>query len=247
MTVTRPKGTTLTSDTSTTFVLVPGAWQGGWSWRPVARRLRAAGHDVVTFDLPGLADGDRRTGLHLSDTVDRVADEIERRDLRDVTLVGHSWGGYPITGAAHRVPDRLAKVVYFNAFVPARGVPFADENEAYAALLRAAIDASPDGSVSVAFEQVPVLVPDLPEAAQRLFHELLVPQPGAYFLEALDVDDVTTLGVPVAYILSENDLALARPGKELAARIGLTPLMVPGGHQAMLTHPDEVAEALPTC
>jgi pimeloyl-ACP methyl ester carboxylesterase len=235
------------SDTSTTFVLVPGAWQGGWSWQAVARRLRAAGHDAVTLTLPGLADGDPRASLHLSDAVDHVAGEIERRDLRNVVLVGHSWGGYPITGAAHRVAHRLAKIVYFNAFVPARGVPLIDENQDYAAILRAAIDASPDGSVSVTFEQVPILVPELPEAAQRLFHELLVPHPGAYFLQALDVDDVTTLGLPVAYVLSENDLALARPGDELAARIRLTPLMVPGGHESMLTRPDEVTEALITC
>ncbi|MEV4359561.1 alpha/beta hydrolase [Nonomuraea sp. NPDC049625] len=235
------------SDISTTFVLVPGAWQGGWSWQPVAQRLRAAGHAAVTITLPGLAGGDSRSGLHLSDAVDHVVGEIEQRDLSDVVLVGHSWGGYPITGAAHRVARRLAKIVYFNAFVPARGVPFVDENQDYAAILRAAIDASPDGSVSVTFEQVPMLVPELPEAAQRLFHELLVPQPGAYFLQALDVDDVTTLGLPAAYVLSENDLALARPGDELAARIGLTPLMVPGGHQSMLTHPDEVAEALLKC
>ncbi|MFI7613434.1 alpha/beta fold hydrolase [Nonomuraea terrae] len=235
------------SDTSTTFVLVPGAWQGGWSWQAVARRLRIAGHDAVTLTLPGLADGDPHTDLRLSDAVNYVAGEIERRDLRDVVLVGHSWGGYPITGAAHRIAHRLAAIVYFNALVPARGVPLIDENPDYAAILRAAIDSSPDGSVSVTFEQVPMLVPELPEAAQRLFHELLVPQPGAYFLQALDVDDVTTLGLPVAYVLSENDRALARPGDELAARIGLTPLMVPGGHQSMLTHPDEVTEALLKC
>ncbi|MEV4175390.1 alpha/beta hydrolase [Nonomuraea sp. NPDC049709] len=235
------------SDTSTTFVLVPGAWQGGWSWQAVARRLRTAGHDAVTLTLPGLADGDPRTGLRLSDAVNYVAGEIERRDLRDVVLVGHSWGGYPITGAAHRIAHRLAAIVYFNALVPARGVPLIDENPDYAAILRAAIDSSPDGSVSVTFEQVPMLVPELPEAAQRLFHELLVPQPGAYFLQALDVDDVTTLGLPAAYVLSENDRALARPGDELAARIGLTPLMVPGGHQSMLTYPDEVTEALLKC
>jgi pimeloyl-ACP methyl ester carboxylesterase len=230
-----------------TYVLVPGAWQGGWAWQPVARRLRAAGHDAVTVTLPGLADGDVQTGLHLADTVDRVVDEIERRDLRDVVLVGHSWGGYPITGAAHRITDRLAKVIYFNAFVPARGVPFVDENQDYAAILRAAIDAAPDGTIAVPFEQVSVLVPELPEAAQRLFHELLVPHPGAYFLEALHVDDVTTLNVPSAYVLSENDLALARPGEELAGRIGLTPQLVPGGHQSMLTYPDEVTEALLKC
>ncbi|WP_236705342.1 alpha/beta fold hydrolase, partial [Frankia sp. ACN1ag] len=88
---------------SSTFVLVPGAWQGGWSWQPVARRLRAAGHPAVTLTPPGLADGDSRIGLRLSDAVTHVVREIEERGLDDVTLVGHSWGGYPITGAAHRV------------------------------------------------------------------------------------------------------------------------------------------------
>jgi pimeloyl-ACP methyl ester carboxylesterase len=60
----------------------------------------------------------------------------------------------------------------------------------------------------------------------------------------LHVGDVTTLGVPAGYILSEDDQALARPGTEFAARIGLTPVMVPGGHDSMLSRPDEVAEAL---
>jgi hypothetical protein len=73
-----------------------------------------------------------------------------------------------------------------------------------------------------------------------------VPQPGGYFLDPLDVDDVTTLGVPAGYVLSEDDRALARPGAEFASRIGLTPVLVSGGHESMLTRPDEVAKALLT-
>jgi hypothetical protein len=76
--------------------------------------------------------------------------------------------------------------------------------------------------------------------------ELLVRQPGGYFLDPLDVDDVTTLGVSAEYILSEDDRVLARPGAEFASRIGLTSVLVPGGHESMLTRPDEVAEALLT-
>jgi hypothetical protein len=123
-------------------------------------------------------------------------------------------------------------------------VPLIDENEAYAQMLHAAMDASPDGSVAVTLDQVPLLLPGSHEAVQQLFFDMLVPQPGAYFTEAIDVDDVTASSVPAAYVLSVNDLGLARPGIELAARIGLTPLMVPGGHESMITHPDEVAEAL---
>ena len=229
---------------SPTFVLVPGAWQGGWAWQPVARRLREAGHAAVTITLPGLADGDERAGLRLSDAVGHVVAEVSRRDLNEVVLVGQSWGGYVITGAAHELAGRLAKVIYYNAVVPARGTAMVDENAEYAALTRAAIEASPDGTISVLREQVPIFLPEADKQAQDLFFELLLPQPGGYFTDPLDVGDVTTLGVSAGYVLSEDDRALARPGTEFAARIGLTPLMVPGGHESMLTRPDEVTAAL---
>jgi len=116
------------TSTSPVFVLVPGAWHGGWAWQPVARRLREVGCAAVTITLPGLADGDERGGLRLSAAVDHVVAEAGRRDLSEVVLVGHSWGGYVITGAAHRIAGRLAKVVYYNAVVPARGTAMVDEN-----------------------------------------------------------------------------------------------------------------------
>jgi pimeloyl-ACP methyl ester carboxylesterase len=227
-----------------TFVLVPGAWEGGWAWQPVARRLREAGRAAVTITLPGLGDGDERVGLRLSDAVDHLVAEVGRRDLSDVVLVGHSWGGYVITAAAHQLAGRLAKVIYYNAVVPARGTAMVDENAEYAAIMRAAIEASPDDTISVVREQVPMLMPEADEQAQDLLFELLVPQPGGYFLDPIDVGDVTTLGVAAGYVLSEDDQALARPGTEFAARIGLTPVMVPGGHLSMLTSPDEVTKAL---
>jgi pimeloyl-ACP methyl ester carboxylesterase len=238
------KGITVMTLTSPAFVLVPGAWHGGWAWQPVARRLREAGRAAVTITLPGLADGDERAGLRLSDAVDHVVAEVSRRDLSEVVLVGHSWGGYVTTGAAHQLAGRLAKVIYYNAVVPARGTAMVDENPEYAAMIRAAIEASPDGTISVAREQVPMFLPEADTQAQDLFFELLVPQPGGYFLDPIDVGDVTTLGVPTGYVLSEDDRALARPGTEFAARIGLTPLMVSGGHDSMLTRPDEVTKAL---
>ena len=236
----------MTLTMSPTFVLVPGAWQGGWAWQPVARRLREAGYAAVTVTLPGLADGDDRAGLRLSDAIDCVVAEVERRDLAEVVLVGQSWGGYVITGAAHALIGRLAKVIYYNAVVPARGAAMVDENAEYAALTRAAIAASRDGTIGLVRGQVPMLMPEADEQARDLFFELLVPQPGGYFLDPLEVDDVTTLGVPAGYVLSEDDRALARPGAEFASRIGLTPVLVSGGHESMLTRPDEVARALLT-
>ena len=73
---------------------------------------------------------------------------------------------------------------------------------------------------------------------------MLTPTPLGFVLEAVDVDPVTTAGIPAAYVLAEDDRALVKPGREFAARIGLEPTMVPGSHEAMITHPDEVARAV---
>jgi pimeloyl-ACP methyl ester carboxylesterase len=231
-----------------TFVLIPGAWHGAWAWRPVARRLRVAGHQAVTLTMPGLADGDDPTGLRLQDAVDRVVTEVERRDLADVTLVAHSWGGYPMTGAAHRLVSRLSKVIYYNAYVPARGKSTFDEfPPEQAELMRKLVESSPTGVLDPSLEFVQLLLmPGESEQAQRLLLDLLVPQPGKYGEDALDVPEVGTLGVPVAYVLSEDDRALGPPdaGAKFAARLGVEPIMVPGSHESLLTHPDEVAQAL---
>ncbi|MBV8832760.1 MAG: alpha/beta hydrolase [Acidobacteriaceae bacterium] len=102
------------SNTAQTFVLVPGAWLGSWSWQPVARLLAARGYQVLALTLPGLSYDGSAAGLGLADAIDYVVNEVQRRDLADVILVGHSWGGYPVTGAAHRVADRVSKVIYFS-------------------------------------------------------------------------------------------------------------------------------------
>ena len=233
---------------TTTFVLIPGAWHGGWAWHPVAQRLHAAGHRAIALTLPGMAVGDDQTGLRLEDAVAYLVAEIERRDLSDVVLVGHSWGGLPITAAAHRLPGRISKVVYYSAMVPVQGASANDDNPPEnAAYVRAAVEASPTGVVSIPFEIFrQVLIQDQPEAVQRLVHDLLVPQPGGYMLDPVDVPSVTTLGIPVAYLMAEDDRALARPGTEFAARIGQEPILVPGPHESLLTHPDELAKALLT-
>jgi len=121
-----------------------------------------------------------------------------------------------------------------------------DENlPANAAYVRHAIDNSPDGTIPIPFEVFQqIFIQDQPEPVQRLIYDLLTPQPGGYMLDALDVAEVTTISIPAAYILAEDDRALASPGAEFAARIGVTPILVPGTHESLLTHPDQLAEAL---
>jgi pimeloyl-ACP methyl ester carboxylesterase len=234
------------SKSSSTYVLIPGAWHGGWSWRPAAERLRAAGQRAICLTLPGLGDGDDPVGVGLEDAVDYVVSEVESLGLTDVTLVGHSWAGYPLAGAAHRLSGKVSKVVYYAAQVPVRGRSLVEDNPPEAAaMLRGLIDASPTRAISPTLQFVQgIFMQDVDEGTQRLVADLLTPQPGAYFLDALDVPTVAELGIPALYVLGEDDRALPRPGAEFAARLGLEPVMVPGTHEGLLTHPDEVAQAI---
>lgn len=231
---------------STTYVLIPGAWHGGWAWRPVAERLRAAGHPAVCLTLPGLGDGDDPSGVTLQDAVDHVVSEVERRDLGDVTFVAHSWGGYPVAGAASRLLGRVSRVVYFGAQIPVRGRSTVDDSPPEAAaMLRAMIDASPSRAIQPTLQFVQeIFMQGADAGTQQLVADLLTPQAGSYFLDALDVPSVTELGIPALYLLGRDDHALPRPGAEFAARLGLEPVMVPGTHEGMLTHPADLARAI---
>jgi pimeloyl-ACP methyl ester carboxylesterase len=109
-------------------VLVHGAWCGGWYWEEVAARLRLVGVRVHVPTLTGLAEraAEATDRTDLTTHVDEIAALLRDRDLRDVVLVGHSYGGAVITGVAHRGLGRIAELVYFDAFVPRDGESLAD-------------------------------------------------------------------------------------------------------------------------
>jgi pimeloyl-ACP methyl ester carboxylesterase len=184
--------------------------------------------------------------LRLADAVAYLVAEVEGRDLTDVVLVGHSWGGIPIAGAARRLGRRLRGIAMVSAFVPRSGESMTEAmGPQVGEYVRATIEASPEHTISVDFAAFrESLMQDEPENLQRLIHELLVPQPGGYMLDSLDVVDLAGLDVPMTYLLAERDQALAAPGAELAGRLGIEPVLVPGTHEAIITHADDVAKAL---
>jgi pimeloyl-ACP methyl ester carboxylesterase len=236
---------------SETFVLISGACHGGWTWRLVAEHLRAAGHRVLAPDLPGLSDGDDPRRHSLADVCDFIVDLVERNDLRDVTLVGHSWGGYPLTGAAPRLASRLRKLVYWGAFVPAEGRPLMEEvPPPYAEMFTQIAAASGNDGIIFPYEVFcGSFMQDADESVQRLVHGLLVPQPLRYFTETVTPVDPAALGVPAAYVTSPDDHALP-PGEygwtpRFPERLGAgTPVIEhPGSHEAQFTRPAELAAA----
>lgn len=107
----------------TTYVLVHGAWQGGWCWRKVAHPLAATGGRVYTPTLTGLAERAHvlTPETSLETHVRDIAGLLEFEDLEDVVLVGHSYSGVVVTAVADRVPQRIAHLVYLDAVVPRNG------------------------------------------------------------------------------------------------------------------------------
>ena len=111
-----------------TYVLVHGAWDGGWAWRPIVRELEAAGHEAFAPTLTG--HGERvhlsspQVGLdtHVQDIVNMMRYEL----LEDVILVGISYGGTVTAGVAEVVPERISHMVYLDALVPEDGQSVAD-------------------------------------------------------------------------------------------------------------------------
>ena len=111
-----------------TYILVHGAWHGGWCWQRVRPFLRAAGHEVFTPTLTGLGERSHLAGpgIDLHTHIRDVVNVLEYEDLRQVILVGHSYAGMVITGVSELAADRLAHVAYLDAFVPQDGQALAD-------------------------------------------------------------------------------------------------------------------------
>jgi pimeloyl-ACP methyl ester carboxylesterase len=107
----------------TTFVLVHGAWHGGWCYKRVARLLRQAGHEVYTPTLTGLGERAHlmNRAIDLATHVQDIVGVIRYEELSDGVLCGHSYGGMVITGVAEQIADKIRVLVYLDAFVPENG------------------------------------------------------------------------------------------------------------------------------
>ncbi len=106
-----------------TFVLVHGAWHGGWCWRRVSDRLERKGHKVYAPSLTGLADRAHLISQQVNVTthITDIANLIRYEDLRDVVLVGHSYAGFVISGVAEKARDAIRSIVFLDAYVPQNG------------------------------------------------------------------------------------------------------------------------------
>jgi len=227
-----------------TYVLVHGAWSGGWVWRDVTRALRAASHEAIAVTLTGLGERSHLATpeIGLSTHIDDVVNVLEFEDLRDVVLVGHSYAGMVITGVADRVSGRLNHLVYLDAHLPQDGQSWADLTGA-----RQTDDAGPIPP--------PALPPNAPPptAAEQAMMAKLVPQPRQTTQEKLRLRMPTEdRSFKRTYIKAvKGPRATVGPGAALwsaAERVQSDPAWnyreIDTGHMVQVEKPDELATLL---
>ena len=179
-----------------TYVIVHGAWGGSWDWRVVDSLLTLHGHRVVRPPLTG--QGERvhlaSPSIGLTTHVDDVVNAIRWENLHDVVLVGHSYGGMVITGVADRIPERIRRLVYLDAFLP-------DSGESVLGLVDAARMPPLRMSIRDGF-MVPSWVTDTTAVPRD------VPQPLRTFTDTLRLVNPAARRIPATYILT------VEPGRE---------------------------------
>jgi pimeloyl-ACP methyl ester carboxylesterase len=233
-----------------TFVLVHGAWHGGWCWKKLTPLLRRAGHDVFTPTLTGLGERSHLLApdIGLNTHIRDIVAVLEYEDLRGVVLVGHSSGGMVITAVADQVPDRLAHLVYLDGFLPSDGQAVFDI-------------VTPDARAS--FEEQARAegdgwrVPSFPlsrwgvteDADVHWMSPRVGPQPIKHFTEPVQLSSSRPHGFARTYISCTGGTAphFESIAKKVKADPGWRYRELQTGHDAMVTEPDRLADLLLEC
>lgn len=230
-----------------TYVLVHGAWHGGWCWSRVAERLRDEGHAVFAPTCTGLGERAHLMSpdITLDTFTDDVANVIEAEELSDVILVGHSFGGLPVSGVAERMPSRLRHLVYLDSLLVEPGQRPFDilAPEVVARRIQAADESS--GGVSLP-PQPPESFGVTAEADIAWLRRRLTPHPLGTYASPLNIRNSVGNGLPRTYLACTNPpYTFLDPVKAWVRRQeGFRWLDIETGHDAMITAPDELARIL---
>ncbi len=235
------------------YVLVHGAWHGGWCWRDTAAALRAAGHSVFTPTHTGVGERAHQSSeaITLETHIRDVCGCIEWEELRDVILVGHSYGGMVITGVADRMAKRIRTLVYLDAFVPEHGdslnglLPKVLPPEAATQFLGAFRGTALDGHSGL-MQPIPAVAFGIAEANRAWVNRRCVPQALATFEMPLLLTGAQAQVKQRVYILADGwDPSPFRWfAKHYEGAAGWHVTKLPSSHDVMVDMPKELAAEL---
>jgi len=227
-----------------TFVLVHGAWHGGWCWRRVSDLLERQGHKVFTPTLTGLGERSHllRAGINVSTHVTDVANVLKWEGLSNVVLCGHSYGGLVVSGVAEQMSSAIGSIVFLDAFVPENGDSMADlTSQMVRDNLKAAAER---GDIGVPARSAAAFMVNKND--QAWVDAMCVPHPIASMTEKVALTGARETIGKKAYIRAA---AYPNPGFDLAyARVkadkSWRTYEVPCGHDVMVDMPEQLAEIL---
>ena len=233
-----------------TFVLVHGAWHTGAELEATAATIRAAGHDVHCPTIAGNRPGDAKT-TGLAAAIRSIVDFLEEQNLGDVILMGHSYGGMIITGVADAVPDRIRRLVYWNAFVPNDGESLNDMTlPTYVQLFEQIEAEMGDGSIVLPY---PIwrecFINDADNERAQIAYDKLNPHPFATFSDPISLSkNPADMDIPKSYINCTEDTSLPHSipwHPRLSEKLGIFRLIqIPGSHELCFTAPERLAQAI---
>ncbi len=235
------------------FVLVHGAWHGGWCWRDTAAALRAAGHDVFTPTHSGVGERFHQSAenITLETHIRDVCGCIEWEELKDVILVGHSYGGMVITGVADRMAERIRSLVYLDAFLPEAGDSLIGLlgtalPQEVAAQFIGAFRGTAQEKHSGLMQPIPAEMFGIAEANRPWVDRRCVPQALATFDMPILLSGEHAKVKQRLYILADgwDPSPFRHFAKQVEGKAGWTVTKLPSSHDVMVDMPKELAAEL---
>jgi len=231
---------------SKTFVLVHGAWHGGWCWSKVSSILRARGHTVVTPTQTGLGERSHliSKSIDLDLFVADIANVLKFEDLNDVILVGHSFGGNAISGVADRMRERLRQLVYLDAVMLENGQSVLGVLPQDVAEARTKLAQESSGGVSI--PAPPPSAFGISDPGQAAWVQpRFTPHPFNTFTSPLNLASKVANGVPATYIVCTDPIYKPlQASRDWIKAAGWKAIEIATGHDAMVTAPERLADLL---
>jgi pimeloyl-ACP methyl ester carboxylesterase len=236
---------------SKTFVLIHGSWHGGWAWRDVIDHLvqKDCVAHAPTLSGHGNGNGVTRLGIAHKDCVNSVVTYIRQQNLRNIVLVGHSFGGTVVQKVAEQLDGRVSRIVFLDALILADGeCVFDNLPPEYVTLFNNLAAASADNTMLIPWEiWRDHFMQDATEHFARFVWEQLTPEPNQVNLDRLELTRFYSLTTPKSFIYCRHDNALP-PGSfhpKMTSRLAAFKMVeMDGSHEVMFSRPAELADKI---